>query len=138
MRRVRVLSWAVCAALLAGCSGGGGWFGGAPGPDPVRALLTPTGPKSFSGIIDFTSDPPGAQATTSLGGLGCQTPCSLEVTAEAPFTVTFARQDYAPSTVSVQIQPGQQGVTVLLLRCIGRADPLVDKFGHAHLAGGGT
>jgi len=48
---------------------------------------------------------------TSLGGLGCQTPCSLEVTAEGPFTVTFSRQDYAPSTVSVQIQPGEQGIS---------------------------
>jgi hypothetical protein len=74
-------------------------------------MFGPSVPKSLSGTIDLASDPPGAQATTSLGGLGCQTPCSLEVTAEAPFTVTFARQDYAPSTISVQIQSGEHGVS---------------------------
>jgi hypothetical protein len=78
---------------------------------PIRALLTPTGPKSLSGTIDLQSDPSGAQATTSLGGPGCQTPCTMEVTAEGPFTVTFSRQDYEPSTVSVQIKPGEPGVS---------------------------
>jgi hypothetical protein len=67
-------------------------------------------PKSVSGILDLNSDPPGAQATTSLGG-GCQTPCSLEVTAEAPFTVTFTRQNYAPSEISVELQPAEHGVS---------------------------
>jgi hypothetical protein len=108
----QLVQWALCAGLLAGCSGaGGGFFGGTPAPDPIRALVTPTGPKSLSGTIDLNSDPPGAQAATSLGGPGCQTPCSMEVTAEGPFTVTFTRQDYAPSTVSVQIKPGEMGVS---------------------------
>ena len=112
MRAMQFVPWITGAALLAGCSGGGGgWFGGTPGPDPIRALLTPTVPKSLSGTIDLNSDPTGAQAATSLGGPGCQTPCSLEVTAEAPFTVTFTRQDYAPNTVSVRIQPGESGVS---------------------------
>jgi hypothetical protein len=76
MRAAQVVQWALCTGLLAGCSGdaGGGFFGGAPGPDPIRALVTPTAPKSLSGTIDLNSDPPGAQATTSLGGPGCLTP----------------------------------------------------------------
>lgn|SRR5262249_21402797 len=76
MRAAQLVPWALCIGLLAGCSGGGGGsFFGTPGPDPIRALLTPTGPKSLSGTIDLQSDPSGAQATTSLGGPGCQTPC---------------------------------------------------------------
>jgi hypothetical protein len=107
MRALQVLGWTICASLLTGC-----FFTDAPpGPDPLRSLRGErTVPKSLSGIIDLNSDPPGAQATTSLGG-GCQTPCSLEVTAEAPFTVTFTRQNYAPSEISVELQPAEPGVS---------------------------
>jgi hypothetical protein len=35
----------------------------------------------------------------------------MEVSAEAPFTVTFSQQGFAPNTVSVKIQPGQMGVS---------------------------
>jgi hypothetical protein len=66
--------------------------------------------KSFAGVIDLNSDPPGAEAMTSLGG-GCRTPCSLEISAEGPFTVTFNYEGYAPTTVQVQIQHAQMGIS---------------------------
>jgi hypothetical protein len=113
MGAAQVVPGALCALLLTGCSGdsAGGFFAGTPGPDPIRSLFGPSVPKSLTGTIDLTSGPPGAQATTSLSGLSCQTPCSMEVTSEGPFTVTFTRQDYAPSTITVQIQAGERGVS---------------------------
>ncbi len=35
----------------------------------------------------------------------------MEVSTDVPFTVTFTRKDYLPSTISVQIQPPQTGVS---------------------------
>jgi len=62
------------------------------------------------GTIDLKSSPEGATAQTSLGG-DCETPCSMEVSSDRPFTVTFRQRGYAPSTVNIQIQRGQPGVT---------------------------
>jgi hypothetical protein len=65
---------------------------------------------SFAGIVDLDSDPSGAEVTTSLGG-GCRTPCSLEVSAEGPFTATFTHEGYASTTVQVKIQHARMGVS---------------------------
>jgi hypothetical protein len=65
---------------------------------------------SFAGIVDLDSDPSGAEATTSLGS-GCRTPCSLEVTAEGPFTVTFTHAGHVSTTVQVKIQHARMGVS---------------------------
>ena len=106
MKAAQIAALTACAALLAGCAGYSSsvdWMLG-------RVPPAPPGPKSLSGILDLNSEPEGAQAAVSLGAT-CQTPCSLEVTAEAPFTVTFSQQGFAPNTVSVKIQPGQMGVS---------------------------
>lgn len=97
-----------CAVLLAGC------FAAQAGPlanDPDAPWI-PGLPiaNSFAGIVEFNSDPPGAEATTSLGG-GCRTPCSLEVSAEGPFTVTFTHEGYESTTVQVKIQHARMGVS---------------------------
>jgi hypothetical protein len=65
---------------------------------------------SINGTIDLDSDPQGAQAATSLGS-GCETPCAMEISADAAFTVTFTHPGYTPTTVTVGMQPGQQGVS---------------------------
>jgi hypothetical protein len=53
--------------------------------------------------VRLESNPPGADATTSLGP-GCKTPCSVSVPApEAPFTVSFALPKHQPATVPVNI-----------------------------------
>jgi hypothetical protein len=69
-----------------------------------------TGPVSLAGTIDLDSDPRGAQAATSLGS-GCKTPCTMEISTDAPFTVTFTHPGYAPATVDIGMQPGQPGVS---------------------------
>jgi len=53
--------------------------------------------------VRLESDPPGADATTTLGS-GCKTPCSVSVPApEAPFTVVFALPKYQPASVPVNV-----------------------------------
>ena len=53
--------------------------------------------------VRLESNPPGADATTSLGG-GCKTPCSVSVPApDAPFTVAFALPKYQPASVPVNV-----------------------------------
>jgi hypothetical protein len=79
------------------------------GPAP-RTLPLPSAGPSLAGTIDLDSDPRGAQAATSLGS-GCKTPCAMEISADAPFTVTFTHPGYAPATVDIGMQPGQPGVS---------------------------
>jgi PEGA domain len=64
--------------------------------------------KSFSGLIDVRSNPEGAEVTTSLGG-ACRTPCSLEITAEGPFTLTFTHDGYASTTMQVRVRADGMG-----------------------------
>lgn len=53
--------------------------------------------------VRLESNPPGADATTSLGQ-GCKTPCSVSVPApDAPFTVAFALPKYQPASVPVNV-----------------------------------
>jgi hypothetical protein len=50
--------------------------------------------------LQLQSTPAGATATTSIGQ-SCQTPCSLAVTGNSDFTVTFAQSGYLPQTITV-------------------------------------
>ena len=53
--------------------------------------------------VRLESNPPGADATTSLGS-GCKTPCSVSVPApDAPFAVAFALPKYQPASVPVNV-----------------------------------
>ena len=53
--------------------------------------------------VRLESNPPGADANTSLGP-GCKTPCSVSVPApDAPFTVAFALAKYQPVSVPVNV-----------------------------------
>src|SRR3954454_2272853 len=53
--------------------------------------------------VRLESNPPGADATTSLGA-GCKTPCSVSVPApDAPFTVAFALPKHQPASVPVNV-----------------------------------
>jgi hypothetical protein len=77
---------------------------------PAAAVPAESQAVVIHGTIDLNSRPEGATAQTSLGA-GCETPCSMEVSSDRPFSVTFKQRGYAPSTVNVQIQRGQPGVT---------------------------
>jgi hypothetical protein len=52
--------------------------------------------------VQLDSVPQGAEARTSLGP-SCKTPCSLPVTAEGGFSVSFTLNKFAPLTVPVQV-----------------------------------
>jgi hypothetical protein len=53
--------------------------------------------------VRLESNPPGADASTSLGQ-SCKTPCSVSVPApDAPFTVAFALPKYQPASVPVNV-----------------------------------
>ncbi|MBP1093676.1 hypothetical protein [Bradyrhizobium diazoefficiens] len=92
MRRVIAIALAGASLLgatsLGGCSSmSWGMFKSAPPTVQVR----------------LESNPPGADASTSLGP-GCKTPCSVSVPApDAPFTVAFALPKYQPASVPVNI-----------------------------------
>ncbi|UWU95846.1 hypothetical protein [Bradyrhizobium sp. CB1015] len=84
----RVIAIALAGASLGGCSSMS-WdmFNSTPPPVQVR----------------LESNPPGADATTSLGP-GCKTPCSVSVPApDAPFTVAFALPKYQPTSLPVNL-----------------------------------
>lgn len=57
--------------------------------------------------IQIVSDPPGAEARTSMGFV-CTTPCTLQAGRKDEFTVTFSKPGYQPAevTVSTKVNPG--------------------------------
>jgi hypothetical protein len=59
--------------------------------------------------LTIESDPPGAEAHTSIGGT-CRTPCSLPVQVSDEFTVSYALTGYMPQTVPVRPLPGESSV----------------------------
>jgi len=135
MRIVQILAFGVFAALVVACGAWAlAWFGTSPGPpSAIQAASEPKSPKStvvlevaperqssgeipaaperksVSATIHLNSNPQGADATASLGSR-CRTPCSIELSADGPFTVTFTRKGFVPSTIPVQIEPAQPGV----------------------------
>jgi hypothetical protein len=54
--------------------------------------------------IRLESEPPGADAKTSLGP-SCQTPCSLNVTTTSEFSVTYTLNGYVTQTIAVTPRP---------------------------------
>jgi hypothetical protein len=134
MRTLQILAFEVFAALVVACGAWAlAWFGTSSGPpNAIQAAAEPKPPqstialevaperqssgeipaaperKSVSATIHLNSSPQGADATASLGWR-CRTPCSFELSADAPFTVTFTRKGFVPSTIPVQIEPAQPG-----------------------------
>lgn len=53
--------------------------------------------------VQLESQPPGADAKTSLGP-GCKTPCSVSVSAlDTGFSVSYTLNKYQPATIPVQV-----------------------------------
>jgi hypothetical protein len=65
------------------------------------------------GSVQLDSTPPGATATSSLGP-SCQTPCSMPVTGNSEFTVTFSQPGYLPKTVNVVPQESGNPINRML------------------------
>lgn len=65
---------------------------------PSLEFMKPSGQTE---ALRIESEPPGADAKTSLGQ-SCRTPCELPVQAGGELSVTVALNGYQPQTVSVQ------------------------------------
>jgi hypothetical protein len=99
MRAIPVVVLTAAALSLAGCGAVNlDWFSSAP-------------PKAVNVMLDFDSDPKGAEAKTSVGP-SCQTPCTLEIPTKDPFTVTFSHEGYKAETVPIQIEKKEGAVTL--------------------------
>ncbi len=84
----RVIAIALLGASLGGCSSLS-WDSFKPTPPTIQ--------------VQLESNPPGADAHTSLGP-ACKTPCSVSVAApDAGFSVTYTLDKYEAATVSVQV-----------------------------------
>jgi hypothetical protein len=93
---------AIAIALAGGCLGGCSsmpslsW-------DSFKSTPPPT-------QVQLESQPPGADARTSVGP-GCKTPCSVSVAApDTGFTVSYSLPKFQPATIPVQVirNPGDQ------------------------------
>jgi hypothetical protein len=91
----RVIAVTACGFMLAACSTT------MPSLDFMKSA-----PQAESLAIE--SEPPGAEAKTSLGQ-SCRTPCQLSVQPGSEFSVTLALSGYQPQTVSVR--PEAEGAT---------------------------
>jgi hypothetical protein len=92
MRRV------IAIALAGGCLAG--FLGGCSSMSSVTDYFKST-PTPIQ--VQLESQPPGADARTSLGP-GCKTPCSVSVAPpDAGFTVTYALPKFQSATIPVQV-----------------------------------
>ena len=80
------------ALLLTGCGSS------APSWDFMPSMSSLSGGANVS--LSIESDPPGADAKTSLGA-SCRTPCMMPVAADREFTVSYALNGYQPQVVTV-------------------------------------
>src|SRR5258706_5339250 len=60
--------------------------------------------------LAIESEPPGAEAKTSLGQ-SCRTPCQLSVQPGKEFSVTLALSGYQPQTISLRPEAGGASTT---------------------------
>jgi hypothetical protein len=58
--------------------------------------------------VQFSSDPPGAQARTSMGHT-CVTPCTLQFSRKDEFSVVFSKPGYETREVAVRTQLAGEG-----------------------------
>jgi len=87
----RVIAIAIAGASLGGCSSMSSFS-----LDSFKSA-----PPSIQ--VQLESQPPGADAKTSLGP-GCKTPCTVSVAApDAGFSVTYAMDKFEPATVQVKV-----------------------------------
>ena len=92
LRWVR-LSVIAGAGVLAGCSTA--WM-----PSWNLGSIGSTFSGSSNVSLTIESDPPGADARTSVGP-SCRTPCMVPVPSDREFTVTYSLNGYLPRTVPV-------------------------------------
>src|SRR5690242_6623962 len=103
------------AMLVAGC---GSW---------APTSWIPTSLMSGANVsLTIESDPPGADARTSLGA-SCRTPCMIPVPADQSFTVTYSLNGYLPQSIPV----GPRGAGEVAYDVAGGT---TENYGNAPLA----
>jgi hypothetical protein len=90
---IRLVAVVTCGLELAGCDSLGL-------PDPREANFDFFEPKPTTTELLIVSNPPGAEARTSLGA-ACRTPCTLPIISGSDFTVSNALNGYQPQTLKV-------------------------------------
>ena len=96
MTRIAVLLSSVL--VLTGCASPS-WM-----PSFDTSWMPSLGSRGPSGSpLRLDSDPPGAEARTSLGP-SCRTPCTVTVPANNDFTVTFTLPGFVPQSVPVEVR----------------------------------
>ena len=81
------------ALLVSGCASG----------TPSWNFLPSSITSGANVSLTIESDPPGADASTSLGP-SCRTPCMIPVPADRSFTVSYSLNGYLPQ--AIQVGPG--------------------------------
>ena len=87
----------ICAFGLAAC----GSSSTMPSFDAFKPKPTPT-------ELLIQSNPPGADARSSLGGT-CRTPCTMAIGTAGDFTISLARDGYEPQTITVHSTMSEGG-----------------------------
>jgi len=90
MNMTRNFAVVACGLSLSACTS---WM-------PSLDLFTPA---PATATLTIESDPPGAEARTSLGNT-CRTPCTMSVTAANEFTVSYSLNGY--TSQSLPVKPG--------------------------------
>ena len=88
MKMIRAIAVAACGFGLASCTS-------------MMPSFDLGASRPATTILNIESDPPGAEARTSLGGT-CRTPCTMGVSVANEFTVSYTLDGYLPQTVSVR------------------------------------
>jgi hypothetical protein len=98
MKMIRAIAVAACGFGLASCAS-------------MMPSFDLGGSRLATTILNIESDPPGAEARTSLGGT-CRTPCTMGVSVAHEFTVSYTLDGYLPQTVSVRPAPREGSGTL--------------------------
>jgi hypothetical protein len=100
MKVTRLIGTVACGLALSSCAS---WM---PSFDMFAS-------KPTTAMLSIESDPPGAEARTSLGTT-CRTPCTQQVPLTADITVNYALNGYTPQALTVHPAPPDAGATALL------------------------
>ena len=103
----RVIALAGAALVLAACSSNSDIF---KNPDWFKTDAFRMEPVLET--VRFESEPPGAEATTSIGK-SCRTPCALALPGSKPFDVTFTLAGFQSDVEKVEVFAIGDGSTKL-------------------------
>jgi hypothetical protein len=117
----RTIVGAICGFGLANCSGVSS------NPPNLNMPNIDLFDPPTSATLTIQSNPPGAEARPSSGGL-CRTPCELPVPLNDGFTVTYTLDGYLPQTVSVRSIRAQKSALIDMTPARLEPNPVVAEL----------